>query len=59
LAVFVSPKREFRAEGNQVQKRVILEYELEKPPKGYSDPLRGFTAASSGTPTFSFYSSEG
>jgi len=59
LAVFVSPKREFRAEGNQVQKRVILEYELEKPPKGYSDPLRGFTRSSSGNPTFSFSTPEG
>jgi len=32
---------------------------IKKPPKGYYDPLRGFTTASSDNPTFSFHSSEG
>jgi hypothetical protein len=36
-----------------------VETSIKKPPKGYYDPLRGFTTASSSNPTFSFYSSEG
>jgi hypothetical protein len=36
-----------------------VEAEIRKPPKGYHNPLGGFTAASSDNPTFSFYSSEG
>jgi hypothetical protein len=31
---------------------------IKKPPKGYYDPVRGFTTSFSGTPTFSFYASE-
>ncbi len=31
-----------------------VEAEIRKPLKGHGNPLRGFTAASSGNPTFSF-----
>jgi hypothetical protein len=36
-----------------------VEAGIEKPPKGYYNPLRGFIRSSSGNPTFSFYSPEG
>jgi hypothetical protein len=36
-----------------------VEIWTKKPPKGYYDPLRGFTTESSGNPTLSFLSSEG
>jgi hypothetical protein len=35
-----------------------IEAGIKKPLKGYHNPLRGFTAASSGNPTFPFYPSE-
>jgi hypothetical protein len=57
MAVFVSPKTDFRSDGDQVESRAILKYAIKKPPKGYKNPLRGFTRSSSGNPTFSFYAS--
>jgi hypothetical protein len=36
-----------------------LGLEIKEPLKGYQNPLRGFTRASSDDPTFSFYASEG
>jgi hypothetical protein len=33
----------FRSEGDQLEDRGILKYEIRKPPKGYDNPLRGFT----------------
>ena len=59
MAVFVSPKTDFKSDGDQLKVRTILKYEIKKPPKGYNNPLRGFTRSSSGNPTFSFYASEG
>jgi hypothetical protein len=44
----------FRSEGDQLEDRAILKYEIKKPPEGYDNPLRGFTRSSSGNPTFSF-----
>jgi hypothetical protein len=44
----------FRSDGDQVENRPFLRYERKKPPKGYDDPLRGFTGPSFGNPTFSF-----
>jgi hypothetical protein len=43
IAVFVSPKTDFRSDGDQMENRAILKYELKKPLKGYYTPLRGFT----------------
>jgi hypothetical protein len=43
MAVFVSPKTDLRSDGEQMENRAILKYELKKPPKGYDDPLKGFT----------------
>ena len=59
MAVFVSPKADFRSDGNQIEHRSILKYEIKKPPKGYDNPLRGFTRPSSGNPTFSSQTPEG
>ena len=42
MAVFVSPKTDFRSDGDQVESRAILKYAIEKPPKGYDIPVRGF-----------------
>jgi hypothetical protein len=53
MAVFVSPKTDFRSDGNQVEDRAILKFEIKKPPKGYDNPLGGFIKSSSGNPTFS------
>jgi hypothetical protein len=43
MAVFVSPKADFRADGDQVEDRAILKYEKKEPPKECNNPLRGFT----------------
>jgi len=43
MAVFVLPKADFRSNGEQLEKRAILRYEIKKPPKGYNNPLKGFT----------------
>ena len=43
FAFFVSPKRDFRSDGDQVEDRAILRYEIRKPPKGYDNPLGGYT----------------
>jgi hypothetical protein len=59
MAVFVSPEADFRAEGDQLENRAILKFELKKPPKGYYNPLGGFKLPSFGNPTFSFYAAEG
>jgi hypothetical protein len=59
MAVFVSPKADFGSDGDQVEDRTVLKYEIKKPLKGHENPLRGFTRSSSGNPTFSFYASEG
>ncbi len=59
MAVFVSPKTNFRSNGNQVEDRAILKFEIKKPPKGYDNPLGGFTWPSSDNPTFSFWTPEG
>jgi len=53
MAVFVSPKTDFRPDGNRVEDRAILKFEIKKPPKGYDNPLGGFIKSSSGNPTFS------
>jgi len=42
-AIFVSPKTDFRSDRDQLEDRPILKYEFKKPPKGYNNPLRGFT----------------
>jgi len=59
MAVFVSPKTDFRSDADQVEDRGILIYEIKKPLKGRNNPLRGLTRSFSGNPTFSFYASEG
>jgi hypothetical protein len=59
MAAFVSPKADFRSDGDQMEDRTVLKYEIKKPPKGFDNPLRGFTRSSSGNPTFSFCASEG
>jgi len=59
MAAFVSPKADFRSDGDQLGDRAILQHEIRKPPKGYDNPLRGFTRSSSENPTFSFCASEG
>jgi hypothetical protein len=58
MAVFVSPKRDFRSDGDQVEHRNVLKYKIKKPPKGFENPLRGLTRSSSGNPTFSFLTPE-
>jgi hypothetical protein len=45
---------DFRSDGEQLENRAILKYEIRKPPKGCNNPLGGFTRSSSGSPTFSF-----
>jgi len=59
MAVFVSPKADFRSDGDQLENRALLKYEIKKPPKGCNNPFRGFTRSSSDNSTFSFYASEG
>ena len=43
MAVFVSPEADFRSDGDQVEDRAILKCGINKPPKRYDNPLRGFT----------------
>jgi hypothetical protein len=43
MAVFASRKTDFRSDGEQLEDRAILEYEIKKPPIGYANPLGGFT----------------
>ena len=59
MAVFVSPKTDFRSDGDQVEDRGILIYEIKKPLKGRYNPLRGFIGPSFRNPSCSFNSSEG
>jgi hypothetical protein len=59
MAVFVSPRADFRSDGEQLEDGAILKYEIKKPPKGHDNPLGGFIGPSFGNPTFSFYASEG
>jgi hypothetical protein len=33
----------FSLDGDQLEDRAILKFEIKKPPKGYDNPLRGFT----------------
>jgi hypothetical protein len=42
----------------EIWKTGYIEVLIKEPPKGYYDPLRGFTASSSGNSTFSSYSPE-
>jgi hypothetical protein len=59
LAVFVSPKADFRSDGDQLEDKAFLKDEIKKPLKGYYPPLRGITLSSFGTPTFSYATPEG
>jgi hypothetical protein len=50
-------KKLFRKENSIAEKRKYLE--TKKPPRGYSNPLRGFSGAFSDDPTLSSCSSDG
>jgi len=43
LAIFYLSKMRFRSDGDQLEDKGILQYEIKKPLKGYDNPLRGFT----------------
>jgi hypothetical protein len=41
LVIFTSSKMRFRSDGDQLENRAILKYEIKKPPRGYDNSLRG------------------
>jgi hypothetical protein len=43
MAVFVSPKADFRSDRDQLEDRANFKYEIKKPPRGCNNPPRGFT----------------
>jgi len=43
----------------EIWKTGYIEVLIKEPPKGYYNPLRGFTTVSSDNPTFSFHAPEG